>query len=113
MLNELTAGGETRWDSFVRSVPGGTFFHLSGWKGVLENVFGHRTFYLQAECQGRIIGVLPLTYMRSRYFGDALVSNAFCVYGGPIAEDEHGIALLQNAAERLMDKWSVPRLEFR
>lgn len=38
-----------RWDAFVKSCPEATFFHLSGWKSIIENVFGHPTFYLYAE----------------------------------------------------------------
>jgi len=42
-------GDEHRWDQFVCAHLSGTFFHLSGWKRVIERAFGHRTYYLIAE----------------------------------------------------------------
>src|SRR3989339_94765 len=36
------------WDSFVLSRPDGTFFHLTGWKKVIEKTFGHKSYYLIA-----------------------------------------------------------------
>src|SRR5882762_7497766 len=48
----LSAGDEQRWDAYVETAPGATFFHLSGWKNVLEQAFGHLTFYMMAERDG-------------------------------------------------------------
>ena len=77
-----------KWDEFVESCPDATFFHRAGWKTVVEKAFGHRTHYLLAERAGAIVGVLPLTEIKSYLFGHSLVSNAFCVYGGIAAADE-------------------------
>jgi FemAB-related protein (PEP-CTERM system-associated) len=101
------------WDSFVRNSPAGTFFHLSAWKRVIERAFGHRTHYLIAERGGAVSGVLPLTHVRSALFGSALISNAFTVYGGPIAADPDSLAALDAAAVRLMKERRVATLEFR
>jgi len=75
-LGEVDRG---RWDAFVRSCPEATFFHLTGWKSVIEKVLGHPTFYLYAESSNGIEGVLPLAHVRSYLFGNALVSTPFCV----------------------------------
>lgn len=40
------------WDSYVLNHPQGTFFHLIGWKNVIERTFGHRSFYLIAVAPG-------------------------------------------------------------
>ncbi|MGZ6434677.1 MAG: hypothetical protein ACXWRE_15180, partial [Pseudobdellovibrionaceae bacterium] len=32
--------------------PNGTFFHLIGWKTVIERTFGHKSYYLIAESNG-------------------------------------------------------------
>jgi len=37
------------WDNYVTSHPKGTFFHLTGWKEVLERSFEHKSYYLVAE----------------------------------------------------------------
>ena len=38
-----------RWDQYVMNHPLGTFFHLTGWKNVIEKSFGHKSYYLIAE----------------------------------------------------------------
>jgi len=59
-IKELTDHDRPRWDEFVQRSPEGTFFHLSGWREVMKQVFRHRTLFLYAERDSRIIGVLPL-----------------------------------------------------
>jgi FemAB-related protein (PEP-CTERM system-associated) len=109
----LSAGDEARWDAFVQTCPEATFFHLSGWRKVIERVFGHRTYYLQAE-RGRLIsGVLPLTHIKSMLFGNSLVSNAFCVYGGPAASDDESKAILEREAVGIAQRIGAGCLEFR
>jgi len=112
-VRALESDGNARWDAFVEAMPGGTFFHLSGWKRVIETAFRHRTYYLIAERDRAVSGVLPLTLVKTRLFGASLISNAFCVQGGPIAADATSLQALENAAIRLMEDLCVPVLEFR
>ena len=37
------ASDRTAWDDYVSRHPKGTFFHLAGWKEVVEKSFGHMT----------------------------------------------------------------------
>ncbi len=112
-VGELLESDVHRWDAFVRACPEGTFFHLSGWKFVIEQTFGHRAHYLYAERDGAIRGVLPLVHIRSRLFHDALISNAFCVYGGPVAVDDTARGALDRLAAQLADRLGVDYLEYR
>jgi hypothetical protein len=82
-VQDLDEASAPRWDAFVDACPEGTFFHRAGWKRVIERSFRHRCYYLYAESQGQLRGVLPLVHVRSRLFANALISTAFCVYGGP------------------------------
>lgn len=82
-----TDADRQRWDEFVRACPDGTFFHLSAWQGLIEEVFGHRTQYVLAEHDGEFIGVLPLSEVKSRLFGHSVSSLAFCAYGGAIGTE--------------------------
>jgi FemAB-related protein (PEP-CTERM system-associated) len=107
------SGDEQRWDAFVLAHPDGTFFHLSGWRRVIERAFGHRTYYLLAERGGILSGVLPLTHVKSTLFGSSLISNAFAVRGGPIATDPDSLQALESEAARLMERLEVPILELR
>jgi len=112
-IRYLQAADCTRWDEFVTGHPQGTFFHLSGWKEVIERAFGFPTFYLYAERDGRISGVLPLGQLKSLLFGNSLTSVPFCVYGGIIASDAASAAALRKAACELADKLGVDALEFK
>ena len=47
-VRKLERGEEREWDRFVLSSPYGTFFHLSGWRRVVEDVLGHSHFSLVA-----------------------------------------------------------------
>jgi|LGOV01.1.fsa_nt_gb hypothetical protein len=44
------------WDHFVMDHPGGTFFHLIGWKRVVEKSFGHASHYLMAVNSSKLKG---------------------------------------------------------
>ncbi|HEX4081214.1 MAG TPA: FemAB family XrtA/PEP-CTERM system-associated protein [Rhizomicrobium sp.] len=112
-VSGLEPGEEGAWDSFVRNVPEATFFHLSGWRRVIEKAFGHRTFYLVARRNREIRGVLPLTQVRSLIFGNSLISNAFCVHGGIVADLPEARDLLAAAALEIARNLRVDCVEFR
>lgn len=112
-VREFRQDDASRWDAFVRSSSRTTFFHLSGWKEVIERAFGHSTHFLLAETQGSIIGVLPLARVKSILFSDALVSLPFCVYGGIAAESDMARAALCSKAMELARDLRVDYLETR
>jgi len=112
-VKTLTDADRARWDAFVLDFPPATFCHRAGWARVIERAFGHRTHYVYTERDGQITGVLPLTEIRSRLFGHALVSNAFSVYGGPVAADEESRAALAAHATGLLEQTGANHLEFR
>lgn len=113
VIKRLDGAGHAAWDAFVHACPEATFFHRASWRTVLEDVFGHRAHYLYAERDGRIQGVLPLGHVRSRLFGNALISVPFCVYGGVAAADEASARALTDAARDLAEELKVDYLELR
>jgi len=112
-IQMLSAGQEKPWDEYVTQHPSGTFFHLSGWKKVIEQAHGHDICYLLAQQDDAIVGVLPLAHIKSRLFGNALISNPFCVYGGAIADNESIRMQLEAAAEQEGIIRQVDYLELR
>lgn len=112
-VDHLPVGDQARWDAYVRKTESATFFHLSGWRQVIEQAFGHRSHYLYAERDGQVVGILPLMHIDSRLFGNALISNAFCVYGGIVADDELAFAALCQQARQLAGELGVDYLEMR
>lgn len=113
IIRTLGRSEHAAWDRYVTAAPDGTFFHLSGWREVIEAAFGHPAHYLYAEQDGAITGVLPLVHMRSRLFGNRLISVPFCVYGGPLASDGISAQTLIDHATDLMDRLGTDAIEFR
>lgn len=103
----------SRRDAFVRRSAGATAFHLSHWHDAISASFGHRIFDLVAERDGQIVGLLPLCEIRSPLTGRALISCAFAVEGGPIADDPDVREALCAHAEELMHERRCTRLETR
>lgn len=112
-IREMGVDDAPGWDAFVEAHPDGTFFHLAGWQAVLREGLGHRTRFFLAERDGAICGVLPLTQVKSRLFGHALISNAFCVSGGPLASDSATREALDGRAVSLAEELGVDYLEYR
>ncbi len=69
--------------------------------------------YLLAERDGVVAGVLPLMHLRTRLFGNTLVSTPFCVYGGPLAADAEAFRALCDAAAALREDVGAAALELR
>ncbi|MGE0666446.1 MAG: FemAB family XrtA/PEP-CTERM system-associated protein [Sphingomonadales bacterium] len=112
-IREARLADRERWDAYVRAAPDATVFHLWAWRAAIEEAYGHACFYLLAQQEGRVVGVLPLVQIRSRLFGHALVSNAFAVQGGPVGDTPEIVALLADQAIELAERLDAGHLEFR
>ena len=102
-----------RWEAFVQACPEATFFHRAAWQSILHNVFRHPTYFLYAEQDGEILGVLPLAHIKSRLFGNSLIALPFAVYGGVAASTTEAAAALEQEAQSLARQLDVDHLEFR
>jgi len=113
MIKTLDVANYSRWDDFVQTSTDATFFHQAGWKEVIERSFGHKTYFLYAEREGKITGILPLVHINSLFFGNTLVSIAPCVYGGIVSSDKQSYLELDKEACRLAEELGVDCLEMR
>jgi FemAB-related protein (PEP-CTERM system-associated) len=107
------APAQARWDAFVMACPQATFFHRAGWQRLMHEVFRHATFFLYAEREGHIEGVLPLAQVKSLLFGHALTSLPFAVYGGVAANTDEAASALEAEAQRLAQELGAEHLELR
>lgn len=112
-IKRLDEASAAAWDGYVDRCAEATFFHRAGWKSVIERSLGHRCHFLYAASAGDMCGLLPLVHVDSRLFGSALISTAFCVYGGPLAHDHETRAALDEAAIGLARDLGVGYLEYR
>jgi len=113
VVKRFASGDGPRWDAFVRASVGGSFYHLAGWRSIIENCLHHPTYYLYCESDGRIEAVLPLVHVKSLLFGNTLISIPFLVYGGAVATNPEALDHVINAAKELARDLAVDHLELR
>ena len=111
LAQDAAAAG--RWDAFVMACPQASFFHRAGWLKLVEQVFGHRGYFLYAERDGLIEGVLPLAQVKSLLFGHALTGLPFAVYGGVAANSEAAASALEAEAQIIAKAIGAEHLELR
>jgi hypothetical protein len=117
------------WDAYVTNHPSSTCYHLSGWKRIIEDTYGHKAYYLLTETLDGsatqqanqeidrpsylIVGILPLIHIKHRLFGNVLVSLPFCDYGGILADNDGIAAILLEEAQKIAHTLQVDYIEFR
>ncbi len=102
------------WDQYVLGCQNASGYHLSAWRRVIQEAFGHPTIYLMAKDeQGAIRGVLPLALLSSVIFGRFLVSLPFVNYGGLIADNDEAMTRLKEAAMRQAQLVKAAHIELR
>lgn len=102
------------WDAFVIKNKKTSIYHLAEWKNIMRKIFGHDMHYLYALDElGAICGILPLVRLKSRLFGDFMVSIPFFNYGGVVGDNkEIEDALMKYACELSMNL-NTSHIEFR
>jgi FemAB-related protein (PEP-CTERM system-associated) len=97
---------QSQWNQYVQNHPEGTVFHLSQWKKSIEKSFSHKDYSLIALAaedslsSGQIVGILPLTEIKSFLFGHYLVSIPFAELGGVLSDNsEIEQQLIERAGE--------------
>jgi len=117
---QLSDNDKYLWNEWVSSQPEAHFYHLWEWGNLISATYNYQRFYFVAKCDENIVGVLPLVLIKSRIFGNKLVSLPFCEYGGPlISYSAHTsianavVKLFSRVAIELTRKLGVDYLEMR
>lgn len=84
---QMTEDDKGLWNEFVTSTPNAYVYDLWEWGDVLCKTYNYNRYYLAVKCGKDVVGILPLIYIRSRIFGNKLVSLPFCEYGGPLVKE--------------------------
>jgi len=104
---------DSECDDFVKGTAGAKLCHMSAWTYMVEKTFGHKGFYLVARDGGTVCGVLPLTHVLSRLFGNRMISQAFSTYGGPLTKSPAASDALCKQAVQLATENGCESLELR
>ena len=101
-------------EEFIGRAEWASIYHEYRWCSVIEECFAHKCHYLLCEGDGGAVrGILPLVHMKSRMFGNFLVSMPFFNYGGVCAEDDESRDLLIAEAVRIARQYGISHIEFR
>lgn len=103
-----------KWDQYVSSHPAASPYHLMCIRHFIEATYGHTTRYLWARGpDNEILGVLPLVQLRSRLFGNFVVSVPYFNYGGVLADTPEVARALVTEAGRWARFINASHVEMR
>ena len=100
-------------DDFVQRSPGAKLCHMLAWTHMIENTFGYKGYYLVARDGDQICGVLPLMRVRSRLFGNRMISQPFSDYGGALVANPAALEMCYNRAIEIATQNRCESVEFR
>ena len=114
-IKKIESSNNNIWDVYVYAHPDATLYHLSGWKDVIEQTYGHKTYYLMAanSSSDSVAGIFPLVHLKHFLFGSSLISIPFFDIGGILAENEAVEKALLAEALKLGQKLKVKSIELR
>lgn len=108
------ANEQDEWNAYISGNPAASIYHRAEWRDLIEKTFGHQCHYLTArDADYKIVGVLPLVHLKSRLFGDFMVSMPYFNYGGAIADHEFIEHRLMDAANQHARSLGVSHVEYR
>lgn len=114
VIRLFTEKDREKWDDYVMNSNEASCYHLISWKDVIEDSFGHTTYYLLAEDKHkRIKGILPLVHLKSIIFGNFMVSLPYFNYGGICSDNEEVRDQLIKEAIFIAKKEKVEHIELR
>ncbi|MEM7610326.1 MAG: FemAB family XrtA/PEP-CTERM system-associated protein [Pseudomonadota bacterium] len=114
VTTDTQARPDADWDLYVASHLGASHYHASGWRELIWQQFGQRSYSLKAQdSSGEIQGVLPLVRLTSRLFGDFMVSMPYLNYGGLLANNDAARDALIEAMRALGNESGVSHIELR
>ena len=101
------------WDSYVSDSPNASFFHLISWKDIISRYSNHVPYYLYAFDHDKICGILPLFLSKNIFWGSALISIPFAVYGGVCGDTSAIEKALIDHGKEIAKQMNVDYLELR
>lgn len=101
-------------NAYVSEHPAATIHHRTEWRDLFDKTYGLESFYFFAhDNNNKIVGILPLTRLKSRLFGDMLVSMPYFQRGGAVADHPLIEQKLMQAANDQAVRLGVEHIEYR
>ncbi|GAA0839905.1 FemAB family PEP-CTERM system-associated protein [Marinobacter szutsaonensis] len=101
-------------EAYVAGHPASSIWHRPRISSFIQRTYGHKTRYFCAlGPDGSIVGVLPIVQLKSRLFGNFLVSMPYFNYGGVLADNREITEELLAKAEQWRQELQANHLEMR
>jgi serine/alanine adding enzyme len=113
LCTDLKSTDWHEWQRFTRQFGTQAQYCDPRWLSALCNGLRHKPYVLLAERGDRLVGVLPLAFVKSALFGRFLVALPYVNSGGVVAENGSAATELMNRAVKLADELDVRYLELR
>jgi len=107
MKVEVTSLGQRRFGS----VP--SFYHSAQWLSALENSYKNKLLLVAVNENGKLLNTMPVFLIKSKLFGNKIVSLPYCEYGGPTIADRKSFDRMLKEVEQLGEKHNVDYVEIR
>ena len=101
------------WNDYAAQHAAGTIYYRYEWQQIIRQCYSLSSYYFAAQCNDKIVGILPITRHTSRLFGDYMVSMPWYGRGGPIADTPEIEDQLIKVAADFARKETVDHIEFR
>lgn len=103
-----------QWRSYTERSDRASAYHQPTYLDHIKQVFGHSSQVLVARDEnGQILGGMPITFMRSRLFGEFGVSLPYFNYGGPLSQYRNVEQALLEKAGTLLQQEGLSHIEVR
>ena len=103
-----------RIENYVERAATSSLYHNPDWGTVIEKSFGHKYYCLICEEEnGFVRGILPFVHMKSRLFGNNVVSLPYLNYGGVCADDDIMEGLLIEKSVEMTNELGANHMELR
>jgi FemAB-related protein (PEP-CTERM system-associated) len=119
-LVRISDSSKDLWNDYVSANPHAYVYHLWEWGDVLCKTYNLDRWCLAVKEDQRIVGVLPIFYIRGLLFADKIVSLPFCEYGGPLLGDysdqsmvESVLRMFMKSVNELAEKLKIDYIELR
>lgn len=110
---EIIKTPSPKCDAFLEGRADAKICYTYKWSEAVTRAVGLRNFYLAAYDNNRVCGVLPLVHVKSKLFGNFMVSQAFCNYGGLLTDSAAVRDALFDYAVKLATHLDCESIEFR
>jgi len=97
-IRQATDSDRDNWDNFVNKHSNSTPYHLFAWTKAVKNAYGFGSINLIAEEADRLVGIFPMTMLKTPFKRPTFVALPYCDIGSLLTiSSEAQAALLEEA----------------